>query len=51
MTKLDDIMSSFAKNLKMLKVEPIKINKTFYFDESNNKKKVLLGKIRIIMKI
>jgi len=44
MTKLDDIMSSFAKNLKMLNVEPIKINKTFYFDESNNIKKGIIGK-------
>ena len=51
MTKLDDIMSSFAENLKMLNVEPIKISKIFYFDESNNIKKVLLGKIKIIMKI
>lgn len=44
MTKLDDIMSSFAKNLKMLNIEPIKINKTFYFDESNNIKKGIIGK-------
>lgn len=44
MTKLDDIMTSFAKNLKMLNVEPIKINKTFYFDESNNIKKGIIGK-------
>ena len=44
MTKLDDIMASFAKNLKMLNVEPIKINKTFYFDESNNIKKGIIGK-------
>lgn len=44
MTKLDDIMSSFAENLKMLNVEPIKINKTFYFDESNNIKKGIIGK-------
>ena len=44
MTKLDDIMSSFAENFKMLNVEPIKINKTFYFDESNNIKKGIIGK-------
>ena len=44
MTKLDDIMSSFAENVKMLKVEPIKTNKTFYFDESNNIKKGIIGK-------
>lgn len=30
MAKLDDIMSSFAKNLKMLNVEPIKTNKIFF---------------------
>ena len=44
MTKLDDIMTSFAKNLKMLNVEPIKINNTFYFYESNNIKKGIIGK-------
>ena len=44
MTKLDDIMSSFAENLKMLNVEPIKISKIFYFDESNNIKKGIIGK-------
>ncbi|MGN1295054.1 MAG: DUF3800 domain-containing protein [Bacilli bacterium] len=44
MAKLDDIMSSFAKNLKMLNVEPIKTNKIFYFDESNNIKKGIIGK-------
>ncbi len=44
MTKLDDIMSSFDESLKMLNLEPIKINKTFYFDESNNIKKGIIGK-------
>lgn len=44
MTKLDDFICSFGKSLKTLNIESIKINKTFYFDESNNIKKGIIGK-------
>ena len=44
MTKLDDFIYSFGKSMKTLNLESIKINKTFYFDESNNIKKGIIGK-------
>ena len=44
MTKLEDFICSFGKSLQMLNIESIKINKTFYFDESNNIKKGIIGK-------
>lgn len=46
MTKLDDFMCSFGESFKMLNIKPIKTNKIFYFDESNNIKKGIIGKMK-----
>lgn len=46
MTKLDDFVCWFDERLKMLNIEAIKIDKTFYFDESNNIKKGIIGKYK-----
>ena len=43
MSKLDDYINFCSESLNKISVEKIEINKTFYFDESNNIKKGIIG--------
>lgn len=43
MSKLDDYIYFCSESLNKISVEKIVINKTFYFDESNNIKKGIIG--------
>lgn len=43
MSKLDDYINFCSESLNKISVKKIKINKTFYFDESNNIKKGIIG--------
>ena len=43
MTRLDDFINSYKENIEKLNIPSLKIKHTFYFDESNNIKKGIIG--------
>lgn len=43
MSKLDDFINSENENIEKFNTQSLKINRTFYFDESNNIKKGIIG--------
>ncbi len=43
MTKLDDFINSYKENIQKLNIPSLNINHIFYFDESNNIKKGIIG--------
>ena len=43
MTKLDDFINSYKENIEKLNIPSLNINHIFYFDESNNIKKGIIG--------
>ena len=43
MTRLDEFVKSYKKTTEMLNIPSLSINKTFFFDESNNIKKGIIG--------
>ena len=43
MTRLDEFVKTYKKTTEMLDIPSLSINKTFFFDQSNNIKKGIIG--------